>query len=237
MVSGADLMAERPIFSWSSDPEHLVEVTPVEFEWHPGFSRAQAQRSIRSLHEAAAARGVEPVLEISSSSLDVNGVRLSAFNLELRLPDGRQSTVECAYQGSKVFSGGGPFTDLYDKTSREAKKDDRIRESGELLAFQFFDEEWPLVPETAFYDWIYISALDQSPKLAEALLDYEGFSDISFNPARSLNCQAHSAAVYVTLAKRGQLSLVAAPHRFRKLFGRSASSADEQPGLQQDLFP
>ena len=34
---------------------------------------------------------------------------------------------------------------------------------------------------------------------------YGGFSDIEFNPQRSINCQARSVALFLSLRKRGQL--------------------------------
>ena len=34
---------------------------------------------------------------------------------------------------------------------------------------------------------------------------YGGFSDIEFNPQRSINCQARSVALFLSLTKRGQL--------------------------------
>ena len=78
-----------------------------------------------------------------------------------------------------------------------------MRESGDLVSFQFGDEQWPLEPKTAFYDWLYLQALRQQPELAVELLKFEGFTDIEFNPKRSINCQARAAALYVALAKRG----------------------------------
>ena len=35
--------------------------------------------------------------------------------------------------------------------------------------------------------------------LCEEILDYEAFTDIVFNPQKSLNCQAIAAAIYVSL--------------------------------------
>ena len=32
---------------------------------------------------------------------------------------------------------------------------------------------------------------------------FQGFSDIVFNPKRSLNCQARAAALFVSLSKKG----------------------------------
>lgn len=87
-------------------------------------------------------------------------------------------SVECAFQGSKVFESGGPYKDIFGVTSREAKKDERIRNSGRLIKFQFFNADWELVPRTAFFDWLYINALKKQPEsMTEALLGYSAFTD------------------------------------------------------------
>ena len=135
------------------------------------------------------------------------GVELSAFNLMLASPSGGQSfSVECAFQSSKVFDLGGPYEDLLAKSSRDAKTDPRLKESGSLVKFRFFRQDWPLEPLTAFYDWLYMSALHQHPRLAAHVLSQEAFSDIVFNPQKSLNCQARAAALYVSLERRGLLT-------------------------------
>ena len=135
------------------------------------------------------------------------GVQLSAFNLAFttRRPEISMS-VECAFQGSKVFELGGPYTDIFAKTSREAKKDLRIQASGRLTGFRFFGIDWPLEPLTAFYDWLYLNALAKNPMLSEQLQEYNAFTDIEFNPSRSINCQAYSVALYSSLAQRGMLT-------------------------------
>ncbi|HCD3539354.1 TPA: hypothetical protein NBN99_005330, partial [Klebsiella pneumoniae] len=61
---------------------------------------------------------------------------------------------------------------------------------------------------TAFYDWLYLSALNQNKDLAMNLLNYDGFTDIEFNPAKSINCQARTAALFVSLVKRNMLEKV-----------------------------
>ena len=109
-------------------------------------------------------------------------------------------SVECAYQGSKVFENGGPYHALYEVSSREAKKDPRLRNSGEVIAFDFFGERFPIEPQTVFYNWLYITALSQKDShVVEELKDFEGFSDIVFNPKNSINCQARAVAVFVAL--------------------------------------
>jgi len=196
-------MAKRPIFLYSDKPDSLLEKIQVEFKWHPGLAVSQKQKSIESLHNAAQEQlGLNNILEISSKSKVDLGVSLSAFNLSLTNKDNIKAPVEVFFQGSKVFAHGGPFTDLYQKTSREAKKDERLVESGDLIEFDFDDQKWPLSPSTIFYDWLYCSALEQNRPQAEALLDYHAFTDIEFNPDKSINCQAASAAIYISLVKK-----------------------------------
>lgn len=194
-------MAKRPVFVPSPKPPEHVRVVEVEFEWHSGMSLAQKRRSISSLHAAAGRRGIEPVLEISSKSPDDLGVALSAFNLTVRLPSGRSVPLECAFQAAKRFEGGGPFVELLEATPRDAKRDPRLRESGRLVAFELEGRSYPTKPETAFYDHLYADALDQNPELAAAILRYAGFTDIEFNPEKSLNCQARAAARFVGIAR------------------------------------
>ena len=196
-------MAKRPVFISSDKPDSLLEKIEVEFKWHPGLAVSQKQKSIESLHNAAQEQlGLNNILEISSKSKVDLGVSLSAFNLSLTNKDNIKAPVEVFFQGSKVFTQGGPFTDLYQKSSREAKKDERLVESGDLIAFDFDDQKWPLSPSTMFYDWLYCSALEQNRPQADALLDYNAFTDIEFNPDRSINCQAASAAIYISLVKK-----------------------------------
>jgi len=201
-------MAERPVFAPSLTGPTLVRTWDISFAWSAGMSVKQAQKSIDSLHEAAKQQmRVDKVLEISSKSRDPKGVKLSAFNLMIRTKKYNQTfSVECAYQSAKVFEQGGPYKDLREKTSREAKLDPRLKESGKLVKFRLFDAEWGLEPKTAFYDWLYINALHNEPELAEYVLQHRAFSDIAFNPERSLNCQAYSAALYVALHERDLLS-------------------------------
>lgn len=192
-------MARRPIFlPYSSSP--YVEEKNIEFQWYPGFAKSQAQKSIKSLHERS---GISPILEISGKSTERLGVSLSAFNLSIRIKN-TSMPVECAYQGSKVFKKGGPYTDLYSRSSREAKTDPRLRNSGELIAFKFCGEDFPIKPQTGFYNWLYIQALGQNQNLARELENFQGFSDIAFNPKRSINCQARAAALFVSLSRHQQ---------------------------------
>lgn len=203
-------MAKRPVFIPVVDGPVLVSTVYVDFEWFPGMALSQAQKSITALH-AAARQTIcsDMILEISSKSKQDIGTKLSAFNLKIRtLKYNQEFSVECAYQASKVFERGGPFTDLLGKTSLEAKRDPRLNEHGRMTKFVFFGVEWQLEPRTAFYDWLYMNALHKQPTFAEEVLEYAAFTDIAFNPDRSINCQAYAAALYVSLSKRGILDSV-----------------------------
>lgn len=197
-------MATRPVFA-PHTRKNKVQIHMLDFSWNAGLSASQKRKNIAALHEAY--RGFFPeqkVLEISSKSLEPLGVSLSAFNLTKFVPElGRTVPVECIYQGSKVFAAGGPYPDLYTGTARAAKGDPRLKSSGELRGFRFGGRDFPLRPVTAFYNWIYINALLEHPELASQLTEYGGFTDIAFNPSRSLNCQAEAAALYVTLSRKG----------------------------------
>lgn len=179
----------------------------VSFEWFPGMAKVQAQRSISALHASAKAQnGIAKVLEISSKSPDALGVALSAFNLMIQTPKGSEYSLECAYQSAKVFERGGPFLDLREMRSIDAKRDPRLLQHGRLVKFTIYGRDWDLQPRTAFYDWLYINALHKHQELAKQVLEYDAFSDIAFNPERSTNCQAYAAALYVSLHQRGLLT-------------------------------
>jgi hypothetical protein len=193
-------MAKRPIFVPILDGKRLVLERYVDFQWHSGFARTQKQKSIRELHEMAYSeyRVTNPI-EISSKSETELGAKLSSFNLKFQTQRGRILTVEAAFQGSKVFENGGPFIDIFNSSPIEAKRDQRLKTSGHLIKFQFFGVDWDLDPKTAFYDWLYINALMKNPELAEQVVHYDGFTDIEFNPEKSINCQARSAALFCAL--------------------------------------
>jgi hypothetical protein len=199
-------MAERPIFVPTSDSPDLVKEIFLQIKWHSGFAPVQKEKNVKELHEAAARQGFSHLLEISSKSKSERGQHLSAFHMKVRMSDGKEIPLECAFQGSKVFERGGPFTDLYWVSDpRDAKRDPRLKDSGPLKAFQFEGFTWPLEPKTAFYDWLYVAFLARYRDWAPTLYVYGGFTDIEFNPHRSINCQARSCALFLSLMKRNLL--------------------------------
>ena len=234
-------MAKRPIFTPNFNGFPYVDTVDIEFKWHPGFAKSQLQKSIASLHEASEKLNkISPILEISSKSTSRLGISLSAFNLPLKTPNGRKMTVECAYQGSKVFENGGPYHELYSVPSRAAKTDDRLRNSGVLIAFNFCGEEFPTEPKTAFYDWLYMNALYQKKTdIMRELADFHGFSDIVFNPNRSLNCQARAAALFVSLSKNGLINeqILQDRDRYLALITGKKDSLPTEPTPHQLTLP
>jgi type I restriction enzyme M protein len=199
-------MAKRLIFKALND-DVGVGVEEIDFEYFQGFSLSQKQKSIISLHENAKRQGYDNILEVSTKSPVELGVSLSAFNLSAKTQKKEyEFTVERAFQASKVFENGGPYLDILKKTSREAKMDERLRQSGKILKFTFFDYTFEINPPTFFYDWLYVNTLLKNNKLVKKLEVYNIFSDIEFNHNRSINCQAYSLALFKSLINNNFLS-------------------------------
>jgi len=229
-------MAKRPIFI-PSQTTNLVDEINVEFEWFPGFAVSQKQKSIAAFHDAAKELGLcKRPLEISSKSEVQLGVDLSAFNLKVALADGRLTSLENIFQAAKIFENGGPHLDLLDTTPLEAKRDPRLKESGDLRAFRGKTREWPIEPKTVFYDWIYANAVLQNPDLLSGLLEYDAFTDIEFNPAKSFNCQARSAALIVYLSRNGKLSALENEETFLSLYADNESDSGKDLSVQKFLI-
>lgn len=227
-------MARRPVYIPTRDGLTLVLTRMVDFKWHAGMSAAQKRKSVIELHkEAQESLKVDRILEISSKSTSDEGVALSAFNLTFQTKRHERSfTVESVFQGSKVFENGGPYTDIYGAAPRDAKRDERLRTSGKLIAFRFFKDDWPLEPKTAFYDWVYINSLMKNPSLRDTLEYNDAFTDIEFNPDKSINCQAHSAALYVSLKLRNCLDIaLSSKESFLEIVNGSCAASAEQACL------
>jgi hypothetical protein len=210
-------MAERPVFIPSPFAPGLVKEHSCQITWNSGFAPIQKKKNIKALHEAAAIAGYSPLLEVSTKSDEKLGQHLSAFHL--KVSRGKQDIpLESAFQGSKVFEGGGPYTDLFSAEPRDAKRDPRLQNSGHLIRFDFEGLRFPLNPKTAFYDWLYVKALFPHREWLARLRKYAGFTDIEFNPQRSINCQARSCALFVSLRSKDLLeSAVESPECFLSL--------------------
>ncbi len=221
-------MAERPLFIPQAQGPALVRAESVGFTWHSGFAVSQKRKSIASLHANAITAGhCRAPLEVSTKSPEPLGVTLSAFNLKALVDcSGREGTVEAVFQSSKVFERGGPFVELLFASPKDAKLDPRLQNSGPLLHFDWLGDSWALEPRTAFYDWIYLNALHRNPACAEQVQAFDAFTDIEFNPDRSINCQAYSLALYCALVQRGMLATALRSKReFLRIVGGQAERA------------
>ena len=196
-------MANRPVFI-PKGVAPFFDTIDVDFKYYNGFSMSQNRKSINSLHEAF--KGLYPdrrILEISSKSENELGVMLSAFNLAFVDGANKNTTVECAYQGGKIFENGGPYIDLFSKTSKEAKRDPRLSQSGKIIGFGLNGKTYIQNNIDVFYNYLYISALKQNIKLAEAILSYDAFTDIVYSPRKGISCQARAAAIFVGMNMAG----------------------------------
>jgi hypothetical protein len=233
-------MAKRIVFLPRMDDSGILfDEREVTFDWVAGMSRCQNQKWIRNLHQSAKEQlGIDNLLEISSRSELTLGVELSAFNLKLKHEEVLAS-VECLYQGSKVFERGGPFTDLYSTGSKEAKQDSRLKSSGDLIHFEFNSHVWGLSDSPNFYDYLYILGLSNFRKSKE-LLEFQAFTDFAYSQSgskmshgRSFNCQARSAAIYSSLYQSDQLeNFLDSPEKFTA----TSKSIPRTSSSQLDLF-
>ena len=193
-------MANRP--AWTIENGNVV-CRGFEFAWSAGFAVSQKRKNINNLHEAIAVATGQRALEISSKGEVELGNQLSAFNM---MTDGVY--IENIFQSSKRYEYGGPYLDLLNVEPKDAKRDERHKTSGRLAAFVRDDVEWPLEPKTAFYDYIYVSALVENFGHDLDLSEYQWFTDIEFNPKKSLNCQARAVAIYKLIQEMAAFEVI-----------------------------
>lgn len=184
-------MANRPAWRYNLE-KNIIEKTSYEFVFNAGFAVVQKQKNIKALHEQIGGK----TLEVSTKSFDEIGIKLSAFNLKLN-----NIPLENIFQSSKKYENGGPYKDMFDMSPKDAKRDERHHNSGRLVSFIYEKEEFPLEPKTFFYDYIYIISVRECIAQGELkkIMEYDYFTDIEFNPKKSINCQAKSAAVIKAL--------------------------------------
>ena len=197
-------MSIKKVFRLVNDIE--IESIDINIEENSRANYKEKQNHVRTLHgKFNEIYKNEKVLEISTKSPIELGTQLSAFNLKYKI-NNKEYPLECVFQSSKVFENGGPYLDLIDVEPYQSKKDRRLRNSGNLVRFKLENVDYPLEPKTLFYDWIYINALSKQPNLYKKIINYNAFTDIEFNPERSINCQAKSVALFVILYKQGILN-------------------------------
>lgn len=178
-------MASRPAFYIN---EKKVVSKNYDFEWSGGFAISQKQKNIIKLHAAIGGK----TLEVSTKSLDNLGKKFSAFNLKLN-----GYTLENIFQSSKIFENGKNYSSLLYVSPKEAKRDERLKNSGKIIGFVFEEYTWNTEPKRAFYDYIYCKAVKQCINQSDLqlLLNYDYFTDIEFNPNKSINTQAHAIVI------------------------------------------
>ena len=220
MEATQNAVEKRPVFMPRVNSDNLVKTDMVRFERHVGFASRQKKKSINDMHQVIRKKyGFNHVLELSSKSGNKLSFLLSPLSLKLTNGNGGEPySVENAFQSSMVFEDGGPYTDLLTAPPRQAKKDERLITSGELIGYNYFGMEWSVEPLTTFYDWLYVNALKQNPQLHEEVMQYQAFTDMEFNPKKSIHSSAYALAMFVALHKRELLDNIEDPRVFFNLY-------------------
>lgn len=187
-------MAVRPIFISTGNMDKPFIKEDIEFTWIKGMSYSQKCKRRDSLAiEIAKLYDIKRWLEISTKSDKDIGVKMSAKNLVLTTSTGSDS-VESIYQSSKVF------------------------EDGRITSFKYNDCVFENYPAGMFYDYIYMYAILQNKDLINQFVQYDIFSDIEFNPKKSINTQARAAAIFKTLYDNHNLGIVKDQYDFKRYY-------------------
>ena len=225
-------MAKIPIFV-SSDRYPFVNEKIIDFEWHKELAIIQKKKSIKSLHTAALEQFKDlTLLEISTKSDNPLGVQLGAF---ISITKQKKSTLEKMFYAAKIFKHGVQLKVLLFMPARQARSDIRLKKRSALIRFISNGKTWPSIPKTIFYDYQYLDTIKQNPSLSADLINYNAFTDIEFNPKKSFNYQAISAALYVSLVKIEKLEeCMSGSDSFISLLGKVSSEPIEP--TQSNLF-
>ena len=193
-------MAKRP--AWTIENGN-VKCKEFDFAWNGGFAVSQKRKNINALHQSIADATGQTALEISSKGEVELGNQLSAFNMKTN-----GVYIENVFQASKRYENGGPYLDLLDVAPKDAKRDERHKTSGKLVAFVRNGEDWPLEPKTMFYDYIYVLAVIENFGCELDINEYNWFTDIEFNPGKSINCQARAVAIYKLIQEKAAFNVL-----------------------------
>ena len=136
--------------------------------------------------------------------------------------NGNKYSVESLFQSSKVFKNYGRVNQDLDLDAKAVKRQVRsIEVNDKLIEFDFLGVKFPLLPRTYFYNWLYVNALFQNTELSNFILQYDAFTDINFNPNKSINCQAEACSIFLYLAKNSLLNdSIRSPKKFLELVYR-----------------
>lgn len=185
--------------------DNIVVIENFNVKWASGLALSQKQKNIENLHHAICERfSVEPnrILEVSTKSHTEIGRLLSSFNLKLKVND-HEYSFESVYQSSKVFQDGLFDTRQYEEwklldgyTAKKRSQEVKLP----LAEFRFNQRSFPLDPKTMFFDWLYISCIEQF-NLDFLISQYDYFTDIEFNPEKMVSTQANSLCKYKWLVE------------------------------------
>lgn len=200
-------MAKRRVYYIEGNK---IRFTDFDIEWNHGFSIQQKQKNVRNLHAAISNYfnvQLNQILEVSTKSLEEIGRQLSSFNLKIQTKEGK-FPLECFYQSSKVFTNFWGEYQIFEALYMSPKSA-KVRLAKEnhkcLIKFRCFGKDFPLEPKYLFYDWLYINAVKELPDLINHIFNYKFFTDIEFNPDKSLSCQARTLVLYIWLIKNNRL--------------------------------
>lgn len=195
IIVGGDKMATRPIYISTGNINNPFMEDNINFQWVPGYSYVNKCRRRDSLkREIAKKYDIEKWIEISSISDKDIGKKLSALNLMITLTNDNKYSVETIYQNSKIY------------------KDNAI------VGFKFRNTEFENNPYGMYYDYIYMVALYQNKEYHELIKNYYFFTDLFFNPNKSLNTQARAIAIFKTLYDNDYLKLLEDVSEFKKYY-------------------
>ena len=239
---GDDHMAQRGIMITKEGYPFFEEIQ-VNLTWFGGFSKQQMRRCYLSLqlNFLADERYLDfKPLEISSTSHIQTGVALSAMNLKKYCRTlNKDIVLESAFQGSRIYFDGngkkiGPSMEAYSMEGREAKRYVKEKSCGYHSYEYCYDGVRMVTPSfhiSLFYDWLYLSALceESNRRVREELIagGYNAFTDIA---TKSLNSQARSAAIFVSLEKMGLLGEVQDFDCYLKLFRVNMNNKNDYAG-------
>ena len=197
-------MANRPIFI-PKTKSLGVQTKNIDFTWHAGMATSQKQKSIRSLHERAVREGsVERILEISTKSEIELGKKTSAFSLFVETKNG-VFPLESVYHASKIFPVVGAQKDWMKLSARQSKKESQKFQElyGKPIGFRIYDTEYFEKPYNLGFTYMYFQSLKLKKEELNQLCFFDAFTDINFVPRKGGNCQAHAAALFVSMRQNG----------------------------------
>lgn len=213
-------MQQKPVFvSEERFPYFYTVLVPFETVKASSEVKNTVKSKVNSLHERfSRIYPDKKVLEISSASDEEVGKMLRSEILNKKVSSlDISAPVENVFRGSCVFAGGGPYPEIFEMSPQAAKSDKRLKENGALTHYYYEEKEYPKRPRVAFYYWIYVNALLENQELAERVIRYDAFSDVSCNPGKKPFGAARGAAVFTALSRLGLLDQVVDFESFRRL--------------------